>query len=157
MGLTPIDNTTSHRRERARMLLQQRHSGFMISGKDSLEVIRQNLLTLEMVEKTSVPMSQYKKGKSRLAGFDNSDRKFTVGQWVDAKDQRDQWLEAEVLKIRGKQALIHFNGYAYRMDEWIDMNSPRIAAFRAHTVNSPYSLFMSPNPTAPVDGDHSSI
>jgi len=66
-----------------------------------------------------------------------------IGQWVDVKDTINQWvfhyfsnseylfkLEAQVINIRDNQAFIHYNGWGTRWDEWIDMNSPRIALFR---------------------------
>lgn len=37
------------------------------------------------------------------------------------------------------------------------MNSPRIAAFRTHTVQSPYSMYLSPNPCHVLDGDHTYV
>ena len=67
------------------------------------------------------------------------------------------WLEAEVIGVRENQVYVHYNGWGRRWDEWIEMNSPRIATFRSYTVNSPYSLFSSPSPSFPLDGDRSSI
>eukprot|EP01019_Chilodonella_uncinata_P003404 GABU01004274.1.p1 GENE.GABU01004274.1~~GABU01004274.1.p1 ORF type:complete len:204 (-),score=33.73 GABU01004274.1:53-607(-) len=37
------------------------------------------------------------------------------------------------------------------------MNSDRIAPFRTHTVQSPYSMYMSPNPYHVLDGDHTFV
>jgi hypothetical protein len=53
-----------------------------------------------------------------------------VGQWVDVKDTIDQWLEAQVIRVRGNQAYVHYNGWGTRWDEWIDFSSPRIAHFK---------------------------
>lgn len=109
----------------------------------SLEVIRQNLITIKSLERDMI------KNYSRLLktvedtdhppGFDFSKRKLVTGQWIDVKDTIDQWLEAEVINVHENQVYVHYNGWGRRWDEWIDMNSPRIAAFRTYTVQSPYS------------------
>ena len=65
-------------------------------------------------------------------------------------------LEAQVLNVRENQALVHYNGWGDRWDEWIDMNSPRICLFRTHTVQSAQSRFMSPCPNNLIDGDQTS-
>ena len=62
--------------------------------------------------------------------FDIKDRKFIKGQWVDVKDTIDQWLEAQVIDVQEDKVYIHYNGWGNRWDEWIEMNSPRIKAFR---------------------------
>ena len=104
----------------------------------SLEVIRQNLLTIKNLERDMI------KNYSRLMktspdpnnppGYDFSKRKLVIGQWIDVKDTIDQWLEAEVINVNESQVYVHYNGWGRRWDEWIDMNSPRIAAFRTYTV-----------------------
>lgn len=61
-------------------------------------------------------------------------------------------LEAEVIDVRDDTVLVHYNGWAPRWDEWLQMNSNRIAPFRTYTVPSAYSMFMSPNPSQALDG-----
>jgi hypothetical protein len=61
-----------------------------------------------------------------------------------------------VINVEADQVYVHYNGWGRRWDEWIEMNSPRIAPLRTHTVQSPYSVYMSPNPCHVLDGDHSS-
>lgn len=39
-------------------------------------------------------------------------------------------LEAQVTKVIDNKVYVHYNGWGSRWDEWIDMNSPRIAIFR---------------------------
>ena len=140
-----------------RRVLQQRISGFNVNDKESSEVIRQNLLTMKMLKETFNPLSEATLKKITPKGFDFSKRRIEIGQWVDVKDTIDMWLEAEVIGIREHQVYVHYNGWGRRWDEWIDMSSPRIATFRSYTVNSPYSLFSSPGPSFPLDGDRSSI
>ena len=74
-----------------------------------------------------------------------------VGQWVDVKDTINQWLEAQVVEIRDNKAYIHYNGWGTRWDEWIEMNSPRIALFRTHTIQAATSTYLSPFPNTPPD------
>ena len=39
-------------------------------------------------------------------------------------------LEAQVIRLQNNQVYVHYNGWGNRWDEWLDMNSPRIALFR---------------------------
>lgn len=120
-------------------------------------MIRQNMVTLKMLENcfTKLP-EQESLSRLRIKGFNINNRKIEVGQWVDVKDTIDQWLEAEVISVQENSVYVHYNGWGRRWDEWIDMGSPRIAPFRTKTVNSAYSMFLSPNPSSPLDGDHTS-
>ena len=152
-----IGDTSLNRRNYRWRLLQQRMAGFSVNSKESKEVIRQNLMTLDQLEAAKVNDFEKVKPISSIKGFDFSDRKLKIGQWIDVKDTIDQWLEAEVINVRESQVFVHYNGWGRRWDEWIDMNSPRIAAFRTHTVQNPYSMFMSPNPCHPLDGDHTHV
>jgi hypothetical protein len=88
-----------------------------------------------------------------INSFDLTKNKYEIGQWVDVKDTIDQWLEAQVINIRVNQAFVHYNGWGARWDEWIDFNSPRIAAFRTYTVQSPTSVFLSPYPQVHCDAN----
>jgi hypothetical protein len=83
--------------------------------------------------------------------FDFSKRELKIGQWVDAKDTINQWLEAQVVEVRNNRAYIHYNGWGTRWDEWIDMSSPRIALFRTHTIQSATATYLSPFPNSPPD------
>jgi len=46
------------------------------------------------------------------------------------KDTIDQWLEAQIIQVRNNMVYVHYNGWGTRWDEWIEMSSPRIAAFK---------------------------
>jgi len=89
--------------------------------------------------------------------FQTQYMKFFVGQWVDVKDTIDQWLEAQIAKISDSKAFIHYNGWGSRWDEWIDLNSPRIAMFRTHTIQLPTSKYNSPCPNIKPDADNHEI
>ena len=146
-----------NRRIQRRRILQQRTRGFNISATESLKIMGQNLSTLDMLREAGVQVSGEKlRHQPRTQEvFDFSNRKLKIGQWVDVKDTIDQWLEAEVINVRGDEVYVHYNGWGYRWDEWLKMNSDRIAPFRTHTVQSPYTTYMSPNPYHVLDGDHS--
>ena len=88
-----------------------------------------------------------------ITSYDFSNNKYEVGQWVDVKDTIDQWLEAQIIQIRGTQAFVHYNGWGNRWDEWIDFSSPRIAPLKSYTVQSPNSIFLSPYPTVVPDAN----
>ena len=53
--------------------------------------------------------------------------------------------------MRANQVFVHYNGWGVRWDEWIDRDSPRIAAFRAHTVQNPKSNYLCPYPNVLPD------
>lgn len=96
-------------------------------------------------------------GNFYLNPFDFGNRRLEIGQWMDVKDTIDQWLEAQVMNVRGTQAFIHYNGWGTRWDEWIDMNSSRISVYRTYTVQSQHSVFNSPFPISRPDGDTTNI
>lgn len=117
---------------------------------ESLETIRQNLTSVQQLMKTGLSINEFMSSESfHIFGYNQ--RKLVVGQWIDVKDTIEQWvpkkikrikkflfiirffhyqLEAQVLCVRGNYAQVHYNGWVSRWDEWIDMNSPRIAPFR---------------------------
>lgn len=46
-------------------------------------------------------------------------RRFFLGQWVDALDTVNKWLEATVVAVRDQFVFIHYNGWERRWDEWL--------------------------------------
>ncbi|CAI5737884.1 unnamed protein product [Hyaloperonospora brassicae] len=77
-------------------------------------------------------------------------RRFFVGQWLDVKDTVNQWLESTVLALADDKVLVHYHGWPARWDEWIDVQSDRLAAFRTRTVPGRSAAHMSPVPTTRV-------
>ncbi|CAD8052057.1 unnamed protein product [Paramecium sonneborni] len=61
------------------------------------------------------------------------------------------YLEAQVQSVEQNRIFIHYNGWGNRWDEWIDIQSPRIAIFRTYTVGSINQEFLSPNPVSDPD------
>ena len=74
--------------------------------------------------------------------------KFQLGQWVDVLDTFSHWTEAQIkqINVQTNKALIHYLGMSTFLDEWISLDSPRLALFRTHTIQSPFSRYFSPFP-----------
>ena len=89
--------------------------------------------------------------------FDSKKIILELGQWIDVRDTIDQWLEAQVTKIREGQVYVHYNGWGNHWDEWIDCNSPRIAPFRTYTLQYSSSHYLSPAPNIPTDSENHEI
>lgn len=141
--LRTLGETSLNRRNQRRRMMQQRTFGFPFQEQESLEVVQQNLSTVDQLIKA--------KHDNGLP-FNWNTRKLKLGQWIDVKDTIDQWLEAEVTKVDGDRIYVHYNGWGARWDEWIEQSSPRIAPFRTHTVQNAYSFYMSPAPQNNLDG-----
>lgn len=141
--LRTLGETSLNRRNQRRRMMQQRTFGFPMQEQESLEVIHQNLNTVEQLMKAR---------QDNGMPFQWQNRKLRLGQWIDVKDTIDQWLEAEVINIEDDKVYVHYNGWGSRWDEWIELSSPRIAPFRTHTVQNAYSYYMSPAPQNNLDG-----
>lgn len=141
--LRTLGETSLNRRNQRRRMMQQRTFGFPMQEQESLEVVRQNMTTVEQLLKAR---------QDNGLPFNWSSRRLRLGQWIDVKDTIDQWLEAEVTKIEDGRVFVHYNGWGARWDEWIELCSPRIAPFRTHTVQSAYGFYLSPAPQNNLDG-----
>ena len=111
----------------------------------------------ESNEATSSPTPS--SSNTRSDGYNGQNKQFFVGQWLDVKDTVNQWLEATVLEMNEEQGyvFVHYNGWPSRWDEWISVESPRIAPFRTRTTHSNSSTHISPTPNtaaphAPITG-----
>lgn len=122
---------------------------------DCFESFHQNISSIENLKNCKNKYDEVNLMQTRtIVPFDFNKAKYEVGQWVDVKDTIDQWLEAQVIQVRSpNQALIHYNGWGTRWDEWINFESPKIAPFRTYTVQSTSSLFLSPFPSIPCDAN----
>lgn len=129
---------------------------------NSLEHIRQGLLSLHTIYST-MNTRDLSSSQSLISlsdsTFENSTRKYFMGQWVDVKDTVNQWLEATILDINEPdgQVYVHYNGWPSRWDEWISVDSARLAPFRSRTRHVPNSNQTLPNPNtsmqnAPITG-----
>lgn len=97
-------------------------------------------------------LSTMKSGGSEVDCKKRIYKKFFIGQWLDVKDTVAQWLEATVMDINYDENIlfIHYNGWPVRWDEWLSLDSSRLAPFRSRTVHSANSSFSSPSPVSSV-------
>ncbi|KAG3093896.1 hypothetical protein PI124_g14079 [Phytophthora idaei] len=127
-----------------------------------LEPITQGILTMRTVLSTAAQEqeeqederieedAQVEQHTDGQTATQRGPRQFFVGQWLDVKDTVNQWLESTVMAIADGKVLIHYHGWPTRWDEWIDVDSDRIAAFRTRTLHTQNTQRMSPVPTTRV-------
>ena len=85
-----------------------------------LEIFRQGLLTYNTYISALKVSSEYIPSSSSLRpSATTSPRHFYQGQWVDALDTVNKWLEATVIAVSGDFVYIHDNGWPKVWDEWI--------------------------------------
>jgi len=65
---------------------------------------------------------------------DFSDRILKEGEWVDCLDTSHKWLCGKVVRVEGSKAQIHYDGWADRWDEWLEMSHPRIRSLGTQTT-----------------------
>lgn len=115
-----------------------------------IETMRQNFNNINSIISNTVKFDAPDNSKvEELFIINNSKCKqisFKVGQWIDAKDNTNTWLEAQIIAIRDNKAQINYLGWGNVYNEWIDLNSPRLALFRTQTIQSPFSKYISPFP-----------
>lgn len=152
-------NETAQMRRNRRLLFQQNARSFLrnlrLNVSQSSETILQNLASTELLLNSRRDLEDVKQDpeatENSVDCFNFDKRDFKIGQWVDVKDTINQWLEAQIVEIRDNKVFVHYNGWGTRWDEWIDMNSSRIAVFRTHTIQAATSTYLSPFPNSPPD------
>lgn len=100
--------------------------------KGSKEVINQNITQLEQLLQPESPP------------------KFVLGQWIDIKETRGDWLEAQVIDIEADKIKVRYYLWQENNDEWLPTNSDRIDVLRSHTVQHANATFQSPYPALAV-------
>ena len=88
-----------------------------------MEPLRQGLLTFNTyvsalhlpVDQRPDPIDVWTEGTRENPG----DRRFFVGELVDALDTVHKWLEATVVAVNGSFVYIHYNGWPRQWDEWL--------------------------------------
>ena len=127
---------------------------------NSIENIIQNINNINILISSK---NDLKEVKTKLYKISNSLGKshinFKVGQWVDVYDTFQTWSEAQIIEINenNNKGLFHFIGWSNELNEWINLDSPRICLYRTHTIQSPYSRFFSPFPNKKDDSSNISI
>lgn len=144
-GVVGIPIIRSRRRRRSNM-------SFDIS--ESFEVIYQNMITINnlLYSRNSYHESDSFINKS-IYPYDKNKIKYEKGQWLDAQDSIDQWLEAQVIQVNNEKSevYIHYNGWGARWDEWLNFSSPRLAPFKTYSINTNPGCYSSPYPSIVPD------
>ena len=124
----------------------------VLDQSERYETIRQNIQGINLMFGSLISHPE-----EEILGFDNRERRFAVGQWVDVLDTVEQWLEAQILEIastsQGTQVYVHYSGWPSQWDEWIDASSSRIQPLHSFTSQSITAPMHSPHPTVPIDID----
>eukprot|EP00466_Bigelowiella_natans_P017348 jgi/Bigna1/83550/fgenesh1_pg.110_\ len=64
------------------------------------------------------------------------DVEFEKGNFLDCRDKYGMWLEAEVVKLRNDEVLIHYNNWDSKWDEWIPLkDKDKFAPFHRLSVH----------------------
>jgi hypothetical protein len=61
-------------------------------------------------------------------------RDFEEGDIIDCKDTMDNWYESTVLDVTDDQVLIHYESWSNVWDEWINIDSSRLAPLRTYSA-----------------------
>uniref|UniRef100_M4BXE8 Ubiquitin-like domain-containing protein n=1 Tax=Hyaloperonospora arabidopsidis (strain Emoy2) TaxID=559515 RepID=M4BXE8_HYAAE len=125
----------------------RREAGDETEQSVDLEPVAQSLMTVRTVLSTALFEPRT---RTTTTTDGRGMRRFYVGQWLDVKDTVNQWLESTVLALADEKVLVHYHGWPTRWDEWIDVNSDRLAAFRTRTLHPRNGAHMSPIPTTRV-------
>lgn len=64
-----------------------------------------------------------------------SERVFEVGQWVDCRDTVGKWCRAMIVDTKNQHMLVHYDGWASKWDEWMEIGDPRVQIFGRYTSN----------------------
>lgn len=124
---------------------------------ETIEVIKQNINNVRELLR-NIPSLNYDYFNTIKNIFTtnetsvNATLDFKIGQWIDAKDTLDIWVEAQIMDIKDNKAYVHFYGWGNTFNEWIKTDSPRLALFRTYTLQSPFSKYYSPFPNKKEDG-----
>lgn len=142
---------------RSRRRRRRPNNAFDLS--ESFEAMHQNITTLNSIisSKTNFNEKVININKT-ITPFNFKKVKYEEGQWLDAKDSIDQWIEAQVVHVSNNEAYIHYNGWGTRWDEWIDFSSPRLAPFKTYSINTtPGGCYSSPYPSIVPDANIASL
>ncbi len=116
-----------------------------------VEAFRQNTNQINSLVRCMVPAKE-KYYAGRIHAFNFTKLQHQIGDWIDVKDAMGNWLEAQITDLTPEKVYVHYNGWGSAWDEWISLDSPRLAIFRSHSVESPDSGLHCMNPHIAPDG-----
>lgn len=81
---------------------------------------------------------------------------FQVGQWVDFKNQNQDWIEGQIVGITSTSYKVYYVGFSEQMNEWVAKNSGRVALFRTYTVqdSKPGKKYQSAFPNKEISNEY---
>jgi len=99
------------------------------SGEEKTLLVR---YMIRIPSSNTAPVS-YEKGEN--GEWDAVLSRFEVGAEIDACDEFFTWYTAVVRAVDGSRALVHFDGWQDKYDEWLDLKSgSRVAPLNANTA-----------------------
>ena len=119
------------------------------------EVISQNMDNLYNMYNNLIDLNMDNTRNIKKLYSLNYNTKFKVGQWIDFKDNFDNWIEGQITGIRDEKIKVQYMGMPPNMNEWINTKSERIALFRTYTLQKNLKNFFSlyPNKSAEYNRD----
>ena len=83
--------------------------------------------------------------------YSSKNSNFKIGQWIDVKEVNTQkWIEGQIISIRERDNTInvHYLGRPRNNNEWIKIDSERIALFRTFTSQDYLKNYYCPYPNS---------
>ena len=121
------------------------------------EVINQNIDNLYNMYNNLIELNiDNSKNLKKLYSL-NYNTKFKVGQWIDIKDRFDNWIEGQITGIVDRKIKVQYLGMAPNMNEWINVESDRIALFRTYTLQKNLKNFFSLYPNKSLEYNRDQI
>lgn len=124
---------------------------------ETIEVLKQNINNIkELIKNTANLNYEYFHTIKNIFVTNETSMNptidFKIGQWIDAKDSLDIWVEAQIVDIKDNKAFVHFFGWGNSFNEWINIDSNRLALFRTYTLQSPFTKYYSSFPNKKEEG-----
>lgn len=66
---------------------------------------------------------------------EETDDIFTIGALIDCEDTVPRWCVARILEREGSKIYVHYEGWSDKWNEWVDIDSGRVAKLRTHTLH----------------------
>ena len=62
-----------------------------------------------------------------LKQWDGTSPRLQINNRLDTKDTQGKWFEARVIELKPSEVKIHYKRFAAKYDEWIPIDSDRLA------------------------------
>jgi hypothetical protein len=113
------------------------HLELLKHQKDAMQILEKPISSKRLVLKEVLTCKNLLMEKSVPIHSSKRSIFFKAGELVDCLDKLNKWYESTIREIKDGKVLIHYNEWPSRWDEWIPVDSARLAP--AHTYTSgPY-------------------